>query len=207
MVRRKYQYEWEELAYIDSDFIAGWGAFKGYNGPLEFDGHEPEKAQMEHDEERDVVRIFYATKNGALIQQTIALERRRCTYDKPDAKQGGRVYFTSPCCQRRVRKLAILQQGVRCARCGSITNTSKRKSGAQRLIRRADVIAGRLGCKHWFAPPTERPKGMKRETFNRLADEHAQLVEQAMRVIRPRLARASVRGTAAQFGAMLRYGM
>lgn len=208
MGARKYRHEWSDLASIDSDFIKGWGAFDGYRGPLDLEGFEPSKAEMEHDEERDVIRIFYVTQAGELIRETVSLERAACHYDKPDSPRGGRVYFRAPCCGQRVRKLAFLQQGVRCARCGSITSSSRRKSGVQRTIHKADLIAGRLGCKTWYEPPTERPKGMRRETFNRLADEHARLVEQAMAVIKPKLAQASARGgVVAEIGALIRYGM
>lgn len=207
MARIKYRHVWEDLAYIDSDHMTGWGAFKGYQGSVDFEGFEPATAEMEHDEARDVIRIFYVTAKGELVRQTIALQRRRCTYDKPDAVRGGRVYFTSPCCGRRVRKLALLACGMRCGPCGSITNRSKRKSGVQRLIHKADILAGRLDCPNWYTPPNERPKGMRRATFNRLADEHARLVEDAMRVIRPRLMRAAGRGIVGQMSALLRYGM
>jgi hypothetical protein len=207
MARPKYRHVWEDLAYIDSDHMTGWDAFKGYQGTLTFDGFDPDTAEMEHDEARDVIRLFYVAPKGELVRQTIALERRRCTYDKPDAAKGGRVYFISPCCGRRIRKLALLPQGPRCARCGSITNRSKRKSGVQRLIHKADLLAGRLDCPNWYTPPNERPKGMRRATFNRLADEHAQIVTEAMRIIRPRLMRASRHGFVGQMSALLRYGM
>jgi hypothetical protein len=207
-----YRHVWDDVAFIDSDFIGGWGAFRGYDGPLEFDNCTPSKAHAIHDCERDMFTVVYGLTDkagGALppIFCAIALERRRCTYDKPDAERGGRVYFRAPCCNRRVRKLALLPQGVRCGRCGSITNRSKRKSGVQRLIHNADLLAGRLECPNWYTPPTERPKNMKRATFNRLADEHARLVAEAMRVIRPRLMRAAGRGIVGQMSALLRYGM
>jgi hypothetical protein len=48
---------------------------------------------------------------------------------------------------------------------------------------------------------------MRRETFDKLADEHGRLVRQAMVKIQPRLARAARRGEAAYWGAMLRAGL
>jgi hypothetical protein len=210
MALRRYRHEWSDLAFIDSDFIAGWGAFRGYDGPLEFDGCTPSKAHAVHDTDRDTFTVIYGLKGegsaAAPVHCAIGLERQPCTYDKPGSS-GGRVYFRAPCCRRCVRKLALLPEGVRCARCGSITNTSKRKSGVQRLIHKADLIAGQLDCPNWFTPPKARPKGMRRETFNRLAEEHARLVQQAMAIVRPRLARAARRGVAAQMGALMRAGM
>lgn len=211
MKRRRYRHEWEDLAFVDSDFIGGWGAFDSYDGPLEFDGLTPSKAHGMHDAERDTFTIVYATKDddGTLpVCVPVKLLRQRCTYDKPDNAKAGRVYFEAPCCRRRVRKLALLPSGIRCGRCGSITYRSKRKSGIQRLIHKADLLAGRLECANWYSPPKERPKGMRRETFNRLADEHAALVQEAMRVVRPRIMRAVGRaGIAGQMMAALRYGM
>ena len=119
----------------------------------------------------------------------------------------GESTFRAPCCGKRVRKLALLPEGVLCGGCGSIQSASRRKSGLQRLIHKADILAGRLGCKTWYAPPTERPKGMRRDTFYRLVDQQAELVRRANVIIQPRLARARRRGQAAYWGAMLRAGM
>jgi len=205
MTWRRYEHTWESLAFIEADFMNRWGAFAGYAGSIEFDGFEPAAAEMEHEAERDAVRLFYVNGAGAIVRATICLERTRCTYDKPDAR--GRVYFRAPCCGRRVRKLALLPHAVQCGACGLITHASRRKSGAQRLIHKASALADRLECPNWFTAPAARPKHMRRETFNRLADEHARLVTEAMALIGPRLARACERGMAARMGALLRYGM
>ena len=204
MVRRRYRHEWESLAFIDADFIGGWGAFDGYSGPMEFDGLEPSEADCQHDRERDVFSVFYsgqADGKPALRRANIILERL------PQTLGGARVHFRAPCCGRRIRKLALLPEGVVCGRCGSITHRSRRKSGLQRLIHKADMLAGQLGCETWFSSPKERPKHMRRERFMRLAEQHAELVRQANVMLGPRLARAARRGVAAHWGVMLRAGM
>jgi hypothetical protein len=69
------------------------------------------------------------------------------------------------------------------------------------------MLACEFGCKNWYTGPTERPKGMRRDTFDKKTEEHALLVDRAMRLIRPRIARADRRGQVDQLGAMLRAGM
>lgn len=201
MARRKYRHEWEKLAALDADHMAAWGAFKGYRGPVQFAGLDPCLAGVEHDAERGCLRVFYTMASGALVQERIPLQQLPCNYG------GARLYFTAPCCGARARKLALLPEGVRCARCGSITQAAKRKSPLQRLIHKADVLAGRLGCESWHAPPRARPKNMHATTFNRLSDEHARAVRAALDALRPSLARASDRGAAACLGVMMRAGL
>lgn len=69
------------------------------------------------------------------------------------------------------------------------------------------MLAGRLGCETWYSTSKERPKGMHRRTFEALATRHAEAVQEAMRVIGPRLARAQARGPGAYLGALIRAGM
>ena len=184
--------------------MSGWdegGAFNGYSGEMDTSGTTM-TAHAEHDKERDVFSLFYVPSHEAKpIRSNIKLERRA------QVRGGARVYFIAPCCGKSVRKLALLADGVRCGRCGSITQPVRRKGRTQRLIHRADVLAARLGCDAWFSPPKARPKGMHRETFNRLADEHGRAVQRAMAIIRPRLARASARGGVSHLGALLRWGL
>lgn len=204
MARRKYRHTWDEVPWMDCDWMNGWddgGAFNGYSGELSTSG-ELITAHGEHDRERDVFSVFYVPKGrDAPVRANVRLERR------PQARGGSRVYFLAPCCRRSVRKLALLPDGVVCGDCGSIQQPVRRKGRTQRLIHKADMLAGRLGCKTWYSEPTERPKGMHRETFLRLAEEHAEAVRAAMAVVGPRLRRAAARGQMAYLGALLRAGM
>jgi hypothetical protein len=208
MPARKYHHTWDDLAYIDTAHMQRWGAFEGYSGPLTFEGFDPEKAEWEHDVSRDRGVIVWVSRTRELVRATVGLERFPCPYDRPDATRGGRVYFQAPCCGRRVRKLALLPQGVRCGLCGSITSGSKRKSGVQLIIYRAEQLAMRLECANWYSAPVKRPLHMRRETFNELANEHAAVVARAMAIIQPRLVRAAGRsGMLGQMCAVLRYGL
>jgi hypothetical protein len=216
--RRRYRYTWDQVPWMDCDWISrpGWGddedaprkgggAFDGYSGEMGTSGVEI-TAHVEHDKERDVFGLYYtpAGRNAANpVRAKVQIERR------PQARGGARVYFRCPCCRRSVRKLALLENGVMCAHlgCGSIQQPSRRKGVTQRLVNKADMLAGRIGCGAWYEPPKERPKGMHRKTFEALATRHAAAVRDAMRVIGPRLARAQARGAAAYIGALVRAGM
>jgi hypothetical protein len=203
-MRRRYRYTWDDVAWMDCDWMSGWedgGAFNGYSGEMGTSGTEI-TAQAEHDKERDVFSVFYLLKEDAKpVRSNIHLERR------PQSIGGARVYFRAPCCGKSVRKLAMLAGGVACGRCGSITQPVQRKGRTQRLVHKADMLAGRLGCETWYSSPKERPKGMQRDTFNRLVEQHTAVVRQANAIIQPRLIRAARRGQAAYWGAMLRAGM
>lgn len=219
MARRRHRLVWEDQASISADYLqTSWRLFdpdhrlswKDSPTTIQPDGwdiQDIKATEALYDRERDTLTLIYSGHDGdpdtpRLRTTVVRLERQACQYG------GHRFLFAAPCCGRRVRKLALLPRGVLCGQCGSLTYRSKRKSGVQRTIYRADLLAGRLGCPNWYTAPTERPRGMRRETFNRLADEHARLVRQAMSVIGPRLMRAAGRnGLVGQMTAVLRYGM
>jgi len=48
---------------------------------------------------------------------------------------------------------------------------------------------------------------MHRETFIRTSECHARAVQEAMRVIQPRMARAASRGVISQLGAAMKWGL
>ena len=197
MARRRWRHVWEDVDSIDCDYMGHWGAFDGYRGSLTYADDE-DGAQVEHDKERDVFSVFYV-HDGKPVRANIRLERR------PQKLGGSRVHFIAPCCGRTVRKLAMLPHGVFCSMCGSIVNASRRKSRTQRLIWKADKLAGHLGCDNWYTAPKERPKNMRRERFLTLLEAHERAKAEAMSVIGPRLARGS--GVVSRLGKMLRYEM
>jgi len=208
MPAAKYRYTWSELAYLAVDCMNAWGAFEGYSGPISFEAEYVggvEEARVEHDVERDVLRLVYAVdgrKGRALIGETVALERFPVNYGGR-----GRVYFRAPCCGRRVRQVALLPEGVRCGRCGSIQWDVRRKGALQRAVHKAGLVAARLELEEWFAAPAKRPKRMRRDTFERLADRHAELVDKAHAKAAPRLRRAAAKGPEALLLARLRAGL
>jgi hypothetical protein len=208
MARRRYRQTWDDVEWIDCDFMATQWAespFKAKPDNSDADTLELDNgtsAPLFYDPATDELRIFYTLK--ADTQPTLAriqLERR------PQSFGGARVYFRAPCCQRRVRKVALLPDGVRCGPCGSIQQPSRRKGRTRRLIWKADKLAGQLGCDNWHSEPNERPVGMRRETFARLAVEHAKAKQNALRIVGPRLARAQARGGPAYLMAMLKAEM
>lgn len=210
MAQRRFQRVWEDQATLNADYLhTSWRAFEGGAVTVQPDGYDVadvQEVEVIHNASAETLRLVYSGHDGdpekrTLRSATVRLARQPCAYG------GERFLFLAPCCGRRCRALALLPERVACRGCGSITYRSKRKSGVPRLINRADRLARRLGCENWWGPVTERPHAMKRETFNRLADEHAALVRQAMGKIQPRLARASQRGPAAMFGAMIRAGL
>ena len=61
-------------------------------------------------------------KPGAdFVTSRITLERRPCRLG------GNRTYFICPCCLRRVLRLAVLPEGLRCGPCGRVTWASRRE--------------------------------------------------------------------------------
>ena len=208
MAPPKYRYTWSELAYLAADHMNAWRAFDGWCGSISFVEDYVggvDEARGEHDVERDHFRVFYAAehrKGRTLVCETIPLERVPVNYGGR-----GRVYFRAPCCGRRVRQVALLPEGGRCGQCGLITWDSHRKGKMQRLVYRAGVMASRLELDNWFDTPTHRPKGMRRDTFERLADRHAEIVGKAHARVAPRLRRAAEKGPDALLLARLRAGL
>lgn len=213
MARRRYRYTWDDVAHIDVDMMATrWAsegdpsptAFNGWSGPIHFTNDaDPEEAHASHDVERDRLSLVYVIKDSPMLAH-VSLIRKPCSIG---GNPGTRIHFVAPGCGRAVRLVALLSEGVRCARCGSITPKSRRMGTTQRLIRKARLLSERLECKSWYSEPTERPRYMRRETFWRLAKEHTELVRQIHAIIGPRLLRAQRRGIAPGLGAMLKYEM
>ena len=130
------------------------------------------------------------THRGLCYLPRISLERRPCRFG------GKRTYFICPCCLRRVSRLAVLPEGLRCGTCGRVTWGSRHEQPVYRLIRKANKIALGLGCGTWMEAPTQRPKHMHSTTFERLKTEHAYLVAAINRHIALRAARRGLLGAA-----------
>lgn len=121
------------------------------------------------------VRLIYRSReNGGDWQDLdylVRLERTPCHYG------GTRVWFRCPArgCGRRV---ALLYGGTifACRHCYGLAYPVQREDDAFRKARKADKVRRRLG---WdagvFEDFGERPKGMHRRTFDRLASEASAL--------------------------------
>jgi hypothetical protein len=209
-MRRRYRGLLEDHATLNADYLAtNWRVLERGAVTVQPDGYDVadvQEVEVIHEREADALRFVYAGHDGDAGKRTLRSATVRLTRD-PCHYGGERQLFVAPCCGRRRRVLALLPAGVSCRACARLTYRSRRKSGVPRTIDRADKLAGRLGLENWWGPVKERPLGMRRETFDKLAEEHGRLVRQAMAKIQPRLARAARRGQAAYWGAMLRAGL
>lgn len=177
---RKYRFIWEEVAKLEADHCKRWGLFDGYRGPVLFDAGAVRGAHLEHDPSRDEVTAFYTPEGSpAPVRETFSVQR------VPAPRGGERVYFLAPCCGRRIVRLALLAEGVRCGPCGSITAFRRRHSKARRAVRSAERMGARLGCVAWYLPPPRRPSGMTAGQFLKLSEAHAAQVRKAIALLGP----------------------
>jgi hypothetical protein len=201
MAARRYRATWDEIAFLDADHIASWGAFAGYSGAMDFDGSEPAKIHAEHDSERDTLSAFYVWKGGddaAPIRSTVRLERRPCRFG------GARVYFRCPGCRRSTLRLAVLASGLLCGTCGRITWGSRRECETARLVRRANKLALRLELE-CFSDTPKRPKGMRLHTYAAIRAKLDPLRAEIEHRVRVRMARA--KGPFGYMPSLLRWGL
>jgi ribosomal protein S27AE len=208
MPQTRYRNTWDRVASLDVDFIASWGALKGYVGAIEFDDDlTPRAIHCEHDPATDRFACFYVWSadrkrdaNPAPIRSTVQIERR------PQQFGGTRPHFICPDCGRSTRRLAILADGLRCGRCGGVTWASRREQPIQRKLRRARVLAERLGMETW-SDAIRRPAHMRVQTFAPIAAELDALQREITAVARARLARGrGVVGQVRALAALERWG-
>ncbi|MCX7358137.1 MAG: hypothetical protein NT015_08360 [Alphaproteobacteria bacterium] len=200
MTARTYRATWDDIATLDADHIASWGALAGYQGVIEFDGLKPSKIHAEHDRERDTLSAFYVWKGGAdaPIRSTVRLERRPCRFG------GTRAYFRCPRCARATLRLAVLASGLMCGTCGRITWKSRRLGDTARLVRRADKLAGKLGLGTVLSSP-RRPARMRLETYARIVADLAPMQAEINRRLALRAARSKT--PLGHLTAALRWGL
>lgn len=202
MAAPRYRATWEQVSALDADHIGSWGAFAGYAGPITFDDTEPAKLHVEHDTERDTFSAFYVWKGredeAGPIRSTVRLERRSCRFG------GTRPYFICPRCTRRTLRLAVLAGGMTCGRCGKITWGSRRETETQRLVRKANKVARRLGL-DYFGDPPKRPPHMRAATYARIMAELEPLKAEINRRVAVRMARA--KGPLGGWNALVRWGI
>ena len=198
MPQRRYRCTWDQIAWLDSDHMAGWGAFQpGRRDTIDFDSDELPKLAFEMNDCGDEFSVAYQWREnfrsaeGEFIRTRIALDRRPCRFG------GTRAYFICPCCRRHILRLAVLPEGLRCGQCGRVTWGSRREQPTHRLIRRANRTACKLGLDDWRECPTKRPPHMHQATFERLVVERQELVSAINQRLAVRLSRSGLTGALA----------
>jgi len=179
MPARRYRYAWDDVNALSADYMARWGAFEpGCATRVGFDD-EIEACLIEYEmlADRDVFVARYSACRirdetyAARVEQRVHIERRPCRLG------GHRVYFRCPLCSRSTLQLAVLPEGIRCRSCGSITWGSRREQAPQRMIRRANKVAGLLQSGEWNDEPAARPAYMRVAVYEALKAERARLAE------------------------------
>jgi hypothetical protein len=109
------------------------------------------------------------------LDYAVTLDTTGCHYG------GARHWFLCPAvgCGRRVALLYLGGRYFACRNCYQLAYTSQREAQLDRLARRADKLRERLqwepGILNGWG---ERPRGMHRRTFERLASEADELTDQ-----------------------------
>lgn len=175
MPAARYRCTWDDIAALDCDHIASWGAFDpGRLETVDFDNDRLPRLAYAMAETGSHFRVSYvwpgAPDHAPPIHARVELIRRPCRFG------GTRAYFKCPICHRAVLRLAVLSQGLRCGRCGRVTWASRRERPAARAVRKAERIASKLGCARWYDPPTVRPRYMREATFSELMAKRATAV-------------------------------
>lgn len=187
MPLRRHHYTWDDIPWLDADVMASWGAFEpGAAETLDFgDERKPNIAfAMELERLRFIATYVWpgSPPDAAPIRSIVGLVQRPCRFG------GSRAYFSCPSCHGRKLRLAVLPRGLMCGDCGMVTYASRRATPTQRLIRKADRIAWRMGLDSWEQPPT-RPPYMRVEMYQRLLQERETVVAEIHRRIARRLKR------------------
>lgn len=193
MPSARHRCTWDDIACLDADHIAGWGAFEpGCSTTVDFDDDDLPKLAFRMHDEGNAFSVDFQWQQygqpaqGDFIHARIHLDRRPCRFG------GTRAYFICPACGRRTLRLAVLPAGLRCGQCGRVTWGSRRERPTQRLLRRANKLAARLGCDSWDDQPTKPPAHMRLTTFERLSSEHISLANEINRRLAVRFERSSL---------------
>ena len=63
MARRRYRCSWDDIAWLDANYMAGWGAFDGgRRQTIDFDDDGLPKLAFEMEDDRDAFTVFYQWK-------------------------------------------------------------------------------------------------------------------------------------------------
>ena len=115
--------------------------------------------------ERDVV-LIYRTRTGdgpwQSVEQPVTVSWSPCRYG------GQRPFLICPGCGRSVMKVYI-KLVARCRSCHRLSYPSQREREMDRLLRRANKVRTKLGGDPGMVSKfPDRPKGMHRNTYDRL---------------------------------------
>jgi hypothetical protein len=190
MPPHRYRCTWDDIAWLDCDHMASWGAFEaGRRETIDFDDDDLPKLAFTMDDNGAAFSATYQWRQagqratGDYVHARVHLKRRPCRFG------GWRTYFICPCCGRGTLRLAVLPEGLRCGTCGRVTWASRRQRRVDRLIRKANKISLKLGCDSWMDSPDKRPLHMRVAAFERLKAEQAALVAEINRDIARKLSR------------------
>lgn len=207
MATRRYRYSWEEIAALDCDYIAGWGALHPDSShTIDFDDDALPRLAFKMAGDGQSFSVAYQWPASDRLQPTDFIQTRVELARRPCRFGGARAYFMCPCCGRTTLRLAVLPEGLRCGRCGRVTWDSRRQRPLQRLMRKADKVASKLGCDSWKDVPDRRPAHMRMASFEALKAERAALVVEINREINRRLVRTRG-GLLEQMGALVKMGL
>ena len=167
---------------IDVRLLAREGVLRpGYLGRVSWTRHGETVASVEVRAEQDSVALTYRHRRGdddwKDEQYAVRIVHTPCHLG------GSQPWFLCPAvgCGRRV---AILYGGgiFACRHCHRLAYASSREDMSHRTMRRADRIRDRLGWRHGIANGHgDKPKWMRRQTFDRLTAQHDRFVAQSMR--------------------------
>lgn len=127
--------------------------------------------------EMDKLMLLHRDKRGQDHCYGINLSWTACNYG------GNRPWFICPVkkCTQRVAKLYLVATFFACRHCYKLIYFSQLQTPEDRAIQRADNIRAQLGWEPGILNGHEdKPKGMHRETFNRLISDHDDYVIMSM---------------------------
>ncbi len=117
-------------------------------------------------DDEDEKKFFCWEQNFGVVNQIVSLTWTPCNYG------GKRPWFLCPECGRRVAVLYAQGRSLSCRRCCNLNYPCQRQDEANRLLSKVQKIRGRLGADtDCSAPIPEKPRGMHRKTFIRLASQ------------------------------------
>ena len=124
--------------------------------------------------EPNVVTFKFTVQNnsGAFFDKEISVSLT-CT----NGTYGGqRPWFMCPSCDRRVALLYKAEQSLKCRKCCNLPYECQSETGFGRLQRRKHIKFRELKIKYGMEFPLHsKPKGMHRETYQRIRKEAIQL--------------------------------
>ena len=183
MAAKKSRLCWDDIDDIDSRTLAEWGAFRSpHVETVELNGHHTKSATFMMAPNGISFELTYCWEGegyeAVTVRERIQLYRSPRRASRERQVMGYEVMFLCPTCSSRAKRLALLGDGVGCAKCCEIKWGSERESKIARLVRRIDEIAGALELQDWYEVPRAKPKGMRVVRYLRLIERRRRLLAQ-----------------------------